>query len=225
MKTKIYHSHCESHHINTENETKTLIVIILTVVTMVAEITYGYLTNSMSLLADGYHMGTHALALGLTYIAYILTRKYEHSELFPQGTEKIGILTAYTSSLFLGLTGLWIIYEAISRFFNPLKINFNDAILVAIIGLVVNAVCILIMEKHEHSCKHEKKDYNFLAAYYHIMADAMTSVLAIVALLIGKCCGVVCFDPIIGILGGFLILRWATKLLKDTVIILLDMKK
>ena len=217
-------SHKHVLEVNNENERKVLIVIIFTVVAMIAEILYGYMTKSMALLADGYHMGTHALALGLTYIAYILTRKYEHSELFPQGTEKVGILTAYTSSLFLGLTGVWIIYEAISRFFNPLRINFNDAILVAIIGLVVNAVCILIMEKHEHSCKHEKKDYNFLAAYYHIMADAMTSVLAIVALLIGKSYGVVCFDPIIGILGGFLILRWATKLLKDTVTVLLDIK-
>lgn len=223
------------HKISNENEQKTLIVIIFTIIAMIAEIIYGYSTNSMGLLADGYHMGTHALALGLTYAAYVLTRKLKNSIHFKNGTEKIGILSAYTSSLFLGLTGFWIIIEAFERFINPLNIKFNEAILVAIVGLTVNIVCILIMEgNHEHTHEekehhHEKenahnKDYNFKAAYLHILADALTSVFAIIALLIGKYFGIIYFDSIIGLLGGLLILKWAFGLLKNTVKILIDME-
>lgn len=218
--------HSHEHELTNENEKKTLIVIIFTVIAMIAEIVYGYLTNSMALLADGYHMGTHALALGLTFAAYVLIRKFAHSPLFPNGTDKIGTLTAYTSSIFLGFTGIWIIIEAVERFFNPLQIRFDEAILVAVIGLVVNAVCILIMEgKHHHNHDgHEHEDYNFKAAYYHILADALTSILAIGALLVGKYFNFVCLDSVIGILGGILILKWALGLLKNTVKILIDMK-
>lgn len=221
------------HEISSSNERKTLIVIILTLLTMFVEISYGYLTNSMALLADGYHMSTHALALFLTFIAYILIRKFKDSTLFPNGTDKIGTLTAYTSSLFLGLTGIWIIIEAVQRILNPLQIQFDEAILVAIIGLVVNGTCILIMEgKHEHSHKHHhedayghSEDYNFKAAYYHILADALTSILAIVALIAGKYFQLSFLDSIIGILGGIMILRWAIGLLKNTVGELIDMEK
>ena len=221
--------HNHSHSISEHNEKKTLIVIIFTIIMMCIEIAYGYITHSMALLADGYHMGTHALALGLTYVAYILTRKFSNSDIFLNGPEKIGTLAGYTSSIFLGLTGIWIIIEAVERFFNPLKIDFNDAILVAIIGLVVNAVCILIMEgkhshNHEHNEKKHKEDYNYKAAYYHILADALTSLLAIGALLIGKYFHIIFLDSIVGILGGILILSWTINLLKGTVKILLDMK-
>lgn len=210
------------HEISNKNEKKTFIVIILTVVTMIAEIFCGYFTGSMALLADGFHMGTHAFALSLTYLAYVLIRKCENSKCFPNGTDKIGTLSAYTSSLFLGLTGVWIIAEAVGRFFSPVKIQFNEAILVAVIGLMVNAVCILVMERgHSHT---EHEDYNFKSAYYHILADALTSILAIFALLIGKYFDFVYLDYIIGILGGILILRWSYGLLKDTVAILIDMK-
>lgn len=218
----------------TANEKRTLMVIIFTVVAMIAEIMYGYLTNSMALLADGYHMGTHALALGLTYAAYVLTRKLANSLNFPNGTEKIGTLAAYTSSLFLGLTGIWIIIESLGRFFNPLEIQFNEAILVAIIGLVVNSACILIMEgkgnHHHHHHHHEmhehndNEDYNYKAAYYHILADALTSILAIVALIAGKYFHLIFLDSIIGLLGGLLILKWAYGLVKNTIRILIDMK-
>lgn len=222
------------HEICNENEKKTLVVIIFTIITMVAEIIYGYITNSMALLADGYHMGTHALALGLTYAAYVLTRKLEDSNIFKNGTDKIGTLAGYTSSLFLGLTGIWILIEAFERFIHPLNINFDDAILIAIIGLTVNTICIFIMEgKHKHCHNeeehhsHEKEDcedYNYKAAYLHILADALTSVLAIIALLAGKYLNVTYLDPIIGFIGGILILKWAIGLLKDTTKILLDMK-
>ena len=219
--------HTHIHTITNENEKKTFFVIILTVVTMIAEILSGYLTHSMALLADGFHMGTHALALGLTFIAYVLIRKFENSPLFPNGTEKIGVLTAYTSAIFLGFTGIWILYEAILRIINPLQIHFNEAILVAVIGLVVNSVCIIIMNnsgKKEHEEHEEHEDYNFKSAYYHILADAMTSVLAIFALLVGKYFNIVYFDSLAGILGGILIIKWAYGLLKNTVKILTDMK-
>lgn len=215
----------EHHHtneINEENEKKTLTVIILTVITMLAEIFYGYITHSMALLADGYHMGTHALALGLTYAAYILIRKFKDSSLFPNGTDKIGTLAAYTSSLFLGLTGIWIIFEALGRIINPVQIQFNEAVLVAFIGLIVNAVCIFIMN-NSHKKEHQE-DYNFKAAYYHILADLLTSVLAIIALLIGKYFNIIYFDSLIGMLGGILIIKWSINLIKHTVKILTDMK-
>ena len=215
------------HHdkIECENERKTLIVIILTLITMAAEIAYGYITHSMALLADGFHMGTHALALGLTYIAYIIIRKFKDSPLFPSGTDKIGVLAAYTSSIFLGLTGIWIIFEAFGRLINPVNIQFNEAIIVAVIGLAVNSLCIIVMENsHTNHEDEEKEDYNFKAAYYHILADILTSILAIFALVIGKYFNIIYLDSIIGMFGGILIIRWAISLIKKTVTILIDMK-
>lgn len=213
------------HTHSSDHERKTLIVIILTLLTMVAEVVVGYLSHSMALLADGYHMGTHALALGLTFIAYILIRKFSGSPRFPRGTDKIGTLTAYTSSLFLGFTGLWIMWEAVQRLLRPISIQFNEAILVASIGLIVNAACIVVMETgHAHTHSHKHEDYNFKAAYYHILADALTSILAIAALVLGKYIGWTCLDALIGLLGGILIVRWAVSLLKDTVSILIDMQ-
>ena len=216
--------HEHSQEVTQENEKKTLLVIIFTIITMIAEIVYGYITHSMALLADGYHMGTHALALGLTFLAYVLIRKFKDSPLFPNGTEKIGVLTAYTSSIFLGITGLWIIYEALMRIIHPLQIHFNEAILVAAIGLAVNTVCIMIMNSSHKEHNEEHEDYNFMAAYYHILADALTSVLAIAALLVGKYFNIIYFDSIVGLLGGILIMRWAIGLIKHTVTILTDMK-
>lgn len=215
------HNHEHNHQISAQNEKRVLIVIIFTFITMIAEILYGYLTNSMGLLADGYHMGTHALALGLTYVAYVLMRKFENSDLFINGTGKIGTLAGYTSSLFLGLTGVWIIIESINRFLNPLTIKFDEAIIVAVIGLLVNAISILLMEFKNSN--HEK-DYNYKAAYYHILADAITSILAISALIIGKLTNFVYLDSFIGLLGGVLILKWAINLIKKTVKILVDIK-
>lgn len=217
--------HHHSHQVNQENETKTMSVIVLTVITMVAEIVYGYLTGSMALLADGYHMGTHALALGLTYAAYVLMRCCANSPKFPNGTDKIGILAAYTSSLFLGLTGIWIIFEAFLRFISPRQIDFNEAIVVAVIGLVVNGVCIYIMEAGHHKPEEAEHhhDYNFKAAYYHILADALTSILAIAALIVGKYANIVYLDAVVGCLGGILIVKWAVGLIRHTTVILIDM--
>lgn len=218
-------------------EKRTLLVVILTVITMVLEIFYGYVTHSMALLADGFHMGTHALALGITFLAYFLSRKFAESDLFLNGTDKIKTLAAYTSSLFLGITGICIIAESVSKFINPVQIIFSDAIIIASIGLLVNIFSILIMKgKHVHlhteKCEHHehhhdeeiKEDSNFKSAYLHILADVLTSVLAILALIMCKFMHVTYFDPCIGILGGLVIIKWSYGLLKDTVKVLLDMK-
>lgn len=219
-------------------EKKTFLVIVLTVITMAAEIVFGYYTHSMALFADGWHMGTHALALSLTFFTYVLIRKFANTKEFVFGTGKFGTLSGFASSLFLGLTGLFIIGESIERFFNPLKIGVNEAIIVAIIGLVVNVACILIMSEHGHEhghckCEHEHcacghdhchnhEDFNFKAAYMHILADAMTSIFAIIALIAAKYFAWTFLDPIVGFIGGLIICSWAFGLIKKTSMILLD---
>lgn len=212
-------------------EKKTLLVIILTLITMAAEISFGYLSNSMALLADGWHMGTHAFALSITFFAYIMIRKYSSSQKLAFGSGKFSPLAGFASAILLGLSGLWILYESAERFFNPLQINFNEAITVAIIGLAVNSVCIFIMGEHNHVHKHnhsatcaehKHEDYNFKSAYLHILADALTSVMAIAALLLGKHAGLNFLDCIVGLLGGIMICVWAFGLIKSTSKILTD---
>ena len=211
---------------------RTIFVIIVTISMMLAEIYYGIITHSMALLADGLHMGTHALAFGITLIVCFIALKYSDK------TEKLNALGGYTSSILLGFTGLGIIYESIERFFNPLLISFSDAIFIALLGLGVNLVCILIMggenpfhnHKHSHSCchsEHEKHDenLNYKAAYLHILADILTSVLAIFALLSGKYLGWTVLDPVIGLIGGIVILKWAIDLISSSCKILLDFNK
>ena len=211
---------------------RTITVIIVTVLMMIAEIYYGIINHSMALTADGFHMGTHVLAFGITLIVCLLAIKFRDK------TEKLNALGGYTSAILLGFTSLGIIWESVERCFNPLSIGFNDAILVAIIGLVVNLLCILIMggenplHNHEHShcsCSHCEKEHdeheenlNYKAAYLHILADAMTSVLAIGALLSGKYFGLSFLDPVIGIVGGLVIAKWSFDLLKNSSKILLD---
>ena len=212
----------------TQAKNKTLLVIVLTLITMVLEVFFGIITKSMALTADGWHMGTHALALFITYFAYILSEKLSKCEKFSVSTDKIETLAGFISSLFLGLTGLWILFESVLRFFTPYQINFTDAIVVAIIGLVVNLLCILIMgvKNHSHShnhCNHHK-DYNFIAAYLHILADALTSFFAIFALLAGKFLGLTFLDPLVGVIGGVMIIIWAINLIKSTSLVLLDYK-
>ena len=216
-----HHTAHHHHHHEVKNARVTMVIIILTVVTMVAEIIFGQITCSMALLADGWHMGTHAFALLITFFAYILMEKYKDSGVFKNGTEKISDLAGYTSAIFLGVTGISIIIEALHRFIKPLSISFSEAVLVAIIGLVVNGICLFIMEIGGH----KEKDYNFKAAYLHIAADTLTSVLAIAALLLGKYIGLTFLDPAVGILGGILIIRWAYGLLRDTTKKLIEYKK
>ena len=218
----LHNNHNHNHEqISSENEKKTLIVIIFTLITMIAEIFFGIISNSMALLADGCHMGTHAFALTIAFLAYVFIEKIQDCKNCEIVSEKISAFAGYTSSLFLLLTAFWIIYESFDRIFHPLKISFNEAIFVAIIGLIVNFVCIFIME---FGNKHEHEDYNFKAAYFHILTDALTSILAIVALIAGKYFGLFFLDYVIGFVGGALILRWSIGLIKDTSKILLDVK-
>lgn len=219
---------------------KTLFVIILTLITMAFEIFFGIITHSMALTADGWHMGTHAFALSITFFAYILTSKFQNSDKFSLSTDKIGTLAGFVSSILLGLTGVLILYESVLRFFNPYEISFSEAIIVAVIGLIVNLVSVLIMgvhshrhdhghsHDHEHEHEHketEKKDYNFIAAYMHILADALTSFFAIFALLAGKYFGLVFLDPFVGVVGGVMICIWAYNLIKSTSLVLLDYRE
>ena len=216
----------------TKNERKTLIVIILTLITMGAEITFGYFSNSMALLADGWHMGTHAFALSITFFAYMMIRKYEYSEKLAFGSGKFSPLAGFASAILLALSGVWILYESAERLFNPLQINFNEAISVALIGLLVNALCAFIMGGHSHSHghghqhvrkgAHKHEDFNFKSAYLHILADALTSLLAIAALILGKYAGLNVLDSLVGFLGGVLICSWAFGLIKATGKILAD---
>lgn len=207
---------------------KTLAVIIITLVTMFAEIYFGITTHSMALTADGFHMGTHALALCITLVVCLLAIKFQGKE------EKFNALGAYTSAILLGFTSIAIIWESVERFFSPLAISFTDAILVAVIGLFVNLACVFVMGEthhHEHCIEghhhehHNHENLNYKAAYLHIMADAFTSILAIGALLLGKYFGLVFLDPIIGILGGVIIAKWAIGLIKSSSLILLDFNK
>lgn len=209
-----------------DNEKKVLIIILFTIFAMVCEILFGYMTKSMSLLAEGYHMGIHVLTLGLTYIAYIFARKLKDSPLFSNGTYKIGVLAGYTSAMFLGLTGIGIMYESFMRFIHPEEIHFNEAIYAAIFALIINFICITVMEDKIHRHKHisdNTKDYNYKAAYYHILSDIVVSVLTIFALVIGKYTNCIHLDALTGIFGAVLILIWSGKLLKNTVKVLIDM--
>lgn len=212
-------SHCHNHDINDKNAKKTLYVIIITILTMFAEIVFGHLSNSMALLSDGWHMGTHALALTVTYVAFIIIKNFKNSDLFPNGVEKISPFAGFISALFLAVTGIFVLAESLIRIFNPFTIEFDTAISIAIIGLVVNGLCLVVMQT-----KNKEQDYNYKAAYLHILTDALTSVFAIVALLAGKFFDLYFLDPIMGLLGGYLILRWSVCLIKETSIILLDMK-
>ncbi|PKN65801.1 MAG: cation transporter [Deltaproteobacteria bacterium HGW-Deltaproteobacteria-12] len=217
------------HVFNVEKKTiekRTLIVVIVTFITMVAEIIFGWLTNSMALFADGWHMGTHAFALGLSLLAYILARKYAKDDRFTFGAWKIEILGAYTSAIVLGIVGLLMIFTSVERIINPLSIQYNQALFVAVMGLSVNLICAVILHAEEHAHEHadhsNHQDLNQKSAYLHVVADALTSALAIVALMGAKYLNFNWLDPFMGIVGAFLIIRWSVLLLKDTANILIE---
>lgn len=211
-------------------EKRTLIVVLITLATMFVEILFGWLTNSMALFADGWHMGTHALAMGISLMAYMLARKYANDRRFTFGTWKIEILGAYSSAIVLGFVGIAMVFTSVERLIHPLPIEYNEALFVAAIGLAVNLLCAFILnfrvhshQEHSHCHSHgTQENLNHKSAYLHIVADAITSVLAIFALLGAKFIQLNWLDPAMGLLGAFLILRWAVLLLKDTSVILLD---
>lgn len=217
------------------NEKKILWVIILTLITMIVEVTFGYWTGSMALLADGWHMGSHVGALGISWLAYRLARSSKIKTYFTFGTGKFVPLAGYTSALLLGIVAFMMIVESIERLMSPTSINFEMAITVAVIGLIVNLVSALILgnshshkedhEEHEdhHNCHHEQThDHNHESAFMHVVADAFTSILAIMALVLGRFWGWNWADPLIGILGAFVILKWGYGLCKNTAWELLD---
>lgn len=219
-----------SHNFNVDDghaERNTRRVILLTVFMMVIEISGGYLFGSMALLADGWHMGTHAVALGITAFAYYYARLNSDNPNYSFGTGKVGVLGGFASAVVLAIVALLMGIESIERLFSPKQIHFNQAIVVAVLGLIVNIVsALLLQDRHHHSEGHgsDKKhqDHNLRAAYLHVMADALTSLLAIIALFTGKMFGWIWMDPIMGIVGALLITRWSYRLLIDTGKILLD---
>lgn len=219
-------------------ENKTLIVVIITFTMMIAEILFGWITNSMALLSDGWHMGTHAFALGISLIAYIMARKHATNASFVFGTWKIEILGAYSSALVLGMVAILMIFTSVDRLLHPLPIHYNQALSVAIIGLVVNIISAIILNlgsnphthhhhNHDdtHSHNHQTDDLNLKSAYLHVVADALTSGFAIFALIGAKYFAYNWLDPFMGIVGAFLIARWAVLLSRDSAFILLDHEK
>ncbi|MFA0281906.1 CDF family Co(II)/Ni(II) efflux transporter DmeF [Vibrio sp. 10N.222.55.F12] len=246
------HQHNFSSH-NSQGEKRTFYVLLLTVVTMVVEIVAGTIYGSMALLADGWHMGTHAAAFGITLFAYRYAKKHAESERFSFGTGKVSVLGGYTSAIVLGIVALLMLVESVHRLFNPQAIQFNEAIIVACIGLTVNVVSMFLLGDHHHDHGHEHghnhnknhghshshehdsdhghkhgehhghhHDHNLRAAYMHVLADTLTSLLAIVALLFGKFYGWNWLDAAMGMVGAFVIAKWTMNLMKQTSPILLD---
>jgi len=223
-----HHFHVEGGH----SERNTRRVIVLTLVMMIVEIVAGMAFGSMALLADGWHMGTHAAALGITAFAYVYARRHKDNPRYSFGTGKVGVLGGFASAVALAVVALVMALESVERFFTPVEIHFNEAIGVAVVGLVVNIVSAFMLhaghdDHHHHHDHHEAgahhyHDHNLRAAYLHVMADALTSLLAIFALLVGKMLGWVWMDPIMGLVGAVLITRWSWSLVRDTSGVLLD---
>lgn len=212
--------------IQEHGEKRTLKVLLLTAVTMIVEITAGLAFGSMALLADGWHMGTHVAAFSITIFAYRYARRHADSLRFSFGTGKVSVLGGFASAVALLVVALMMALESLHRLFTPQTIRFNEAIGVATLGLTVNLFSALILQvRHDHDHAHgndHRRDHNLRAAYIHVLADALTSVLAISALVAGKFFGWNWLDPIIGIVGAAVITKWPHGLLKETSTILLD---
>ena len=236
-----------------KNAKRTFYVVVLTTIMMVVEIVSGYLTGSMALLADGWHMASHAGALSISLVAYRLAQSAQMNAKFSFGAGKFIPLGGYTSAIVLALIALLMAFESTLRFFSPQVIQFNEAIIVAILGLVVNVVSAFMLsgDHHDHGHQahgddhhnhghqahgddhhnhgHEQHhghghhhDHNLRSAYIHVIADALTSVFAIIALTVGMLFGAVWLDPMMGIVGSMVILKWAYNLCKETGWELLD---
>lgn len=232
---KHHHDFCGDF---TAAEKSTRRVLILTAVMMVVEIIGGMKLHSMALFADGWHMGTHVAAFFITVGAYAFARRHATNASYSFGTGKVAVLGAFTSAIVLGGIAIFMVSESVNRLLNPLPIHFTEAIAVACVGLTVNVVSALMLKdghghdhhhhhgddeahshQHDHSHHH---DLNLKSAYVHVIADAVTSVLAIVALTGGKFFGWTWLDPVMGIVGSCVIAQWAYSLVQDTKIILLD---
>ncbi|MCG3170901.1 MAG: Cadmium, cobalt and zinc/H(+)-K(+) antiporter [Pseudomonadales bacterium] len=231
-------AHCEPlqatpHAAHAERRTR--YVVVLTAAMMAIEIVAGTLSGSMALLADGWHMATHVAAFGITLFAYRYARRHARSGRYSFGTGKVGVLGGFTSAVALAMVALAMVVESVGRLFEPQAIRFDEAIAVAIAGLLVNLVSGVLLHgaqhghadaDHAHHADHHPHghhhDHNLRAAYYHVLADALTSVFAIVALAAGKYLDWIWLDAVVGIIGAAVIARWAWGLLRDTGHILLD---
>ncbi|WP_081160820.1 CDF family Co(II)/Ni(II) efflux transporter DmeF [Ensifer aridi] len=235
----LYHDHVFLGADHRRNERKVWLVIVLTATMMVIEISAGTVYGSLALVADGWHMSTHAGAMLITALAYSYARRYAGDPRFTFGTGKLGDLAGFSSAVVLALVALLIGWESLLRFANPISIQFEQAIAVAAVGLVVNLVSAWLLKDdrtydhhghhHAHDDAHEHsqqdghaRDNNLRAAYLHVLADALTSILAIVALLVGRSYGWLWADPLMGILGALVIARWSWGLLHDAGSVLLD---
>ncbi|WP_150291104.1 CDF family Co(II)/Ni(II) efflux transporter DmeF [Sphingobium estronivorans] len=223
------------------NARRTLWVLWLTAATMVVEIAFGWITGSMALLADGFHMATHAGAMAVAAAAYSYARRHARNPRYTFGTGKVGDLSGFASALILAFTALFIAVESATRLFQPVTVAFGEAALVAVLGLVINLIsAVMLGHDHSHDHGHDENghdgnghdqghdhhhthaDNNLRAAYVHVLTDALTSILAIVALLAGRYMGWWWMDPAVGLLGSAVIAKWAWGLMKDTSGILLD---
>jgi cation diffusion facilitator family transporter len=231
------HDHVFLGDKHAENERRTWFVVALTLVMMIGEIVAGSFFGSMALLADGWHMGTHAAALGIAGVAYLFARLQSGNARFSFGTGKFGDLAAFSSALILGIIAIQIAYESVLRLISPVSIDYREAIAVACLGLVVNLVSAWLLRghhdhhhgdalahdhHHDHDHHHHHHDNNLRAAYVHVLADAATSVLAIGALVIAMVSGWSWTDPAVGIIGSIVIASWAYTLIRDAGSILLD---
>jgi cation diffusion facilitator family transporter len=210
------------------HERRTWLVVVLTATMMVAEIIGGNVFGSMAVVADGWHMSTHAAALSIAALSYRFARKHAHDPRFSFGTGKLGELAGFSSAIILALVALFIGYESVMRLITPVPIRFGEATIVAVIGLAVNLLSawLLFDDDHHHDAHDDEHahghDTNIRAAYLHVLADALTSVLAIVALLGGRFFNWIWLDPIIGIVGALFIAHWSRGLIVSAGAVLLD---
>ena len=224
------HSHTFGQDLKRPGERRTLIVIAVTGTMMVVEIIAGILTGSMALLADGLHMASHAGALSLNAFAYVYARRHAHDEDFSFGAGKVNALGGFTGAVLLALVAFLMAWESVSRLLHPVPIIVDQAILVAVLGLAVNGASVFILRVDDYQDHHNPDgshhahhhDHNLKAAYLHVLADALTSLLAIVALLCAKYLGSTWMDPVVGIIGAILVSSWSFGLLQSTSGILLD---
>ncbi|MDX2092198.1 MAG: CDF family Co(II)/Ni(II) efflux transporter DmeF [Kofleriaceae bacterium] len=216
-------------------------VVALTAVTMVAELAVGHATGSMALLADGWHMATHVAALGMASLAYVVARRLESQHAFSFGSGKVHTLAGFTSSLVLAIASMWMIFEALTRLAHPHAIDVAHSLPVAVAGLLVNVISIKLLHveedahphaghdhdhahhDHAHHDHHHHHDHNHRAAVMHVMADILTSALAIVALLAAQHLGWTWLDPLTGLIGGLVVAKWSVDLCRSTALELLDL--
>jgi cation diffusion facilitator family transporter len=233
---RLTHDHVFLGSKHARNERRTRLVVALTAVMMVGEIVAGIVFGSMALLADGWHMATHAAALGIAALAYLFARRQARNSHFTFGTGKFGDLAAFASAVILAIVAIQIAFESVERLVNPVTIAYREAIAVAVLGLVVNLVSAFLLREehddhhhghshahsHDHGHAHHHRDNNLRAAYVHVLADAATSVLAIAALLTAAYLQWTWADPVVGIVGAAVIASWAVGLLRSSGSVLLD---